>query len=85
MASLDEEWEAYKTTFKKTYSAEEDERRKQIYIETKKRVEEHNEKFEKGETTFTMGINQFSDQLPEEMSCCGVRKPKKDGDATAEV
>lgn len=25
-------------------------------------------------------------QLPEEMSCCGVRKPKKDGeDATAEV
>lgn len=32
-----------------------------IYFENKKIIDEHNAKFERGETTYTMGVNQFTD------------------------
>lgn len=56
------EWENYKVKFEKSYAdEEEDQHRKAIYFENAKTVEEHNKKFENGEVTWSMGINQFSD------------------------
>ncbi|XP_065214571.1 protein CTLA-2-alpha-like [Planococcus citri] len=75
-----EEWKNYKTEFNKTYENENDEvERYKIYLDNKKMVEEHNAKFAKGEVTYEMGINQFSDRKPEENSCCGLRLDKKKG------
>lgn len=52
----------------------EDLRRKAIFEENVKMINAHNEKFKNGETTFTMGINKFSDLDPEEKAkYCGLR------------
>ncbi|XP_046907930.1 uncharacterized protein LOC124489317 [Hypomesus transpacificus] len=70
---LDREFEEWKQKFGKTYaSAEEEARRKQLWLKTKKTVTEHNILYDKGLTTFTMGINQFADMLHYEV-CCGHR------------
>lgn len=50
-------------THGKSYTGEEDEKRMKLYFENKERVKQHNEAYEKGEVTFSMGINQFSDQV----------------------
>lgn len=53
----------------KSYPAkEEDEKRMKLYFETKEKVKKHNESFAKGETTFTMCINKFADQVNENLS-----------------
>lgn len=40
-------------------------------------IAEHNEKYEKKEVTFKMGLNKFSDMLPEEKEqMFGLRQPK---------
>lgn len=61
------EWESYKTKFEKSYEGQDEEQqRKATYFENVKTMEEHNQKFEKGEVTWSMGINQFSDLTKEE-------------------
>lgn len=62
---------------KKVYEPEEDRERFEIFKATVKRIVEHNEKFERGEVSFSMGINQFTDRKPEEnrFGCC-MTKPK---------
>lgn len=42
-------------------------------------ISEHNAKFEKKEVTYTMGLNQFSDLMPEEKkNMYGLKNPKPD-------
>lgn len=49
-----------------------------IFQTNLKRIVEHNEKFANGETTYTMGINQFTDLKPEEFrgGLLPLRQPK---------
>ncbi|XP_063700984.1 cystein proteinase inhibitor protein salarin-like [Culicoides brevitarsis] len=63
---IDDEWVAYKKFFEKTYEGEEDEKRKAIYVENKKKVQEHNKLYKTGEVSYSLGINQFSDKTEEE-------------------
>ncbi|XP_017051006.1 protein CTLA-2-alpha [Drosophila ficusphila] len=72
----DEEWVEYKSKFDKSYEAEEDLMRRELYAKAKARIDEHNRKFEKGEVTWKMGINHLADLTPEEFAQrCGGRAP----------
>jgi len=63
------EWEDFKRKFNKTYaSGSEEERRYNVYLDTKRIVDAHNQRYANGEVTFKMGINQFSDMTKEEFS-----------------
>lgn len=69
------------TEHKKVYEPEEDRERFEIFKATVNRIVEHNEKFERGEVSYSMGINQFTDKKPEENACggcCMKPKPKPD-------
>ncbi|CAH1972534.1 unnamed protein product [Acanthoscelides obtectus] len=70
MAALtaEEQWTNFKATHGKKYdSPEEEQRRFKIFQNTLKTIEEHNKKYEAGEVTWQMGINQFADVTEEEM------------------
>lgn len=64
--------------YKKVYEPEEDRERFEIFAANIKRFVEHNEKYERGEVSFSLGINQFADKKPNENACgcMGVLKPK---------
>lgn len=67
---LDKEWEKYKIEFGKNYiDKAEDSRRKQNFKNTRDQIKAHNDLYEKGLTTYTMGINQFADKDPAEPVC----------------
>ncbi|XP_019770735.1 crustapain [Dendroctonus ponderosae] len=67
LLSDQEEWTKFKTGFKKSYEApDEESRRFEIFQNNLKNIKEHNEKFAKGEVTYTQGVNQFADLTPEE-------------------
>lgn len=63
----------HQVKFGKDYSETENNQRFEIFSETLKTINEHNKKYEKGEVSYTLGINQFADKTPEESkkSCCG--------------
>lgn len=56
----------FQVEHKKVYEPEEDRERFEIFKTNVKRIVEHNEKFERGEVTYSMGINQFADKKPGE-------------------
>lgn len=51
---------------KRNYDEEEDKVRFELFKESLKEVEEQNEKYKKGESSWFAGINQFSDRKQEE-------------------
>ena len=54
----------FQASFGKTYLDETVEAlRMKIFLENKKQIEEHNESFKAGQTTFELGLNQFSDMV----------------------
>ncbi|KAH8371531.1 hypothetical protein KR093_007866, partial [Drosophila rubida] len=65
--SFSGEWEDFKLTHAKEYKDESEEQlRWRIFQLNLKQMAIHNERFEAGEETFEMGVNQFSDLLTEE-------------------
>jgi len=64
-----EEWRLFKAVHNKEYSSEAGEAlRAQIYLDNKKKIEQHNAEYLAGEHTFSLGINQFADMLTSEVS-----------------
>ncbi|KAL1460119.1 hypothetical protein WDU94_012057 [Cyamophila willieti] len=62
-----EEWNNFKLKFNKTYDSEEEENfRQKLFTENKRKVEEHNARYENGEVKYTRGVNNFADMLPSE-------------------
>ncbi|XP_074028382.1 cathepsin L-like proteinase isoform X1 [Leptinotarsa decemlineata] len=67
-ASTDkDQWVAFKQTHGKTYKSLLEERtRFGIFQNNLRTIEEHNAKYDKGEETYYMGVNQFADMTAEE-------------------
>ncbi|XP_066947856.1 digestive cysteine proteinase 2-like [Macrobrachium rosenbergii] len=67
LAAASQQWEDFKLTHAKAYTnAKEDLYRKAIFESNLKFVEEHNERFRKGEVTFDVAMNKFGDMTTEE-------------------
>ena len=67
----------YQYDFGKTYSSEEElATRRAIFEANVKKINEHNAKFAKGEETYEMGINQFTDMTYEEFSNTVLMEPR---------
>lgn len=65
----------FQNEHKKNYETDkEDKERFEIFKATVQKIIEHNAKFDKGEVTFSMGLNHFADMHPEEFKCGGVLK-----------
>lgn len=61
------EWKIYKSAHEKVYkNAVEEQMRFQIWLEKKKIVAEHNEKFADGKVSYSKSINKFSDLTAQE-------------------
>ena len=77
----DQEWEQFKAKYNKSYASKEEENyRRSIFEETAKSIKAHNEAFERGETTWTQGIYEWSDLTSKEFAAtrCGHRSlPEK--------
>ncbi|XP_067004458.2 cathepsin L [Anabrus simplex] len=62
-----QEWNTYKLEHGKRYSnPREEQLRMEIFMENKMKIAKHNEKFEKGEVSYKMGLNQYGDMTHKE-------------------
>ncbi|XP_055841495.1 protein CTLA-2-alpha-like [Episyrphus balteatus] len=77
LSCSDKDFAEFKQKFNKNYaSREEDGNRKKIFCKNLKKIEAHNELYKKGLTTYTQGVNQFSDLTQEEFQNSGyVMRP----------
>lgn len=67
-----------KAKYGKNYGNEtEDSKRMEIFLKNKQKIDEHNEKHSRGEVSFKMGLNMFSDLTREEFNAQmkGLRSP----------
>jgi C1A family cysteine protease len=72
-------FESFLKNHRKTYKAAEKPTRFAIWNKTKSEIEAHNEKAAKGEYSYTMALNQFSDLTEQERKFYLGYKPKEDG------
>jgi len=63
---LDSIWELYKTQHSKSYQGSEEFRRRSAFEENVKRITHHNLRHSMGQSTYTLGLNQFADMTNEE-------------------
>jgi Cathepsin propeptide inhibitor domain (I29) len=61
-----EDWVAFKEQFKKAYPRANEQRRFEIFVKTKQKIEAHNKRYDEGLETYAMGINSYSDLEPAE-------------------
>ncbi|XP_055360438.1 uncharacterized protein LOC114845312 isoform X2 [Betta splendens] len=66
--SLDEQWEQWKTKYKKLYKNQnEEELRRRIWEQNMEMIEVHNQEAKQGNHSYTLGMNQFGDRVSVEM------------------
>ncbi|XP_028989015.1 cathepsin K-like [Betta splendens] len=66
--SLDEQWEQWKTKYKKLYKDQnEEELRRRIWEQNKEMIEVHNKEAKQGNHSYKLGMNQFGDKESVEM------------------
>merc|ERR1712136_155727 len=73
-------WKLFKLSFKKEYESEALENlRRNVFLDNKRAIDEHNARYEEGKVSFKMGLNQFSDMTLKEFSDTnnGFRMPGK--------
>ncbi|CAH2085097.1 unnamed protein product [Euphydryas editha] len=62
-----EEWNAFKLEHRKSYESETEERfRMKIFAENKHKIAKHNQRFERGQVTYRLAPNKYSDMLHHE-------------------
>ncbi|CAH1285708.1 unnamed protein product [Diabrotica balteata] len=67
--SDDEEFEKFKKDYNRNYATpNEEQHRKGIFVNTLNKIKEHNAKYERGEISYSLGINQFADLTHEEFA-----------------
>nr|UTS56191.1 cathepsin L [Palaemon modestus] len=67
VAFATQEWENFKTTYEKSYANPlEEKHRMSVFLKKLKYIEEHNELYKRGEKTYYMKINKYSDLTHEE-------------------
>uniref|UniRef100_A0A1B6FW15 Cathepsin propeptide inhibitor domain-containing protein n=1 Tax=Cuerna arida TaxID=1464854 RepID=A0A1B6FW15_9HEMI len=63
------QWQNFKVKYNKVYATPEEElKRRDIFLKNLKYVREHNEKYKRGEVSFEVGINEFSDMTNDEFN-----------------
>ncbi|KAL1784128.1 hypothetical protein HispidOSU_005436 [Sigmodon hispidus] len=77
--NLDAEWEEWKMKYLKTYSPDEEGLRRAVWEKNKEFIDKHNENYRQGKTSFSLGLNHFSDMTREEFMkyCCGTQLSRK--------
>ncbi|KAL3284568.1 hypothetical protein HHI36_018725 [Cryptolaemus montrouzieri] len=80
IVNLDSQWEEFKKTYNRTYASPEEEAlRKEIFTQNLLEIQEHNEKFAKGEVSYEQGVNDFADITDEEFLSGVWFKPNGEG------
>ncbi|VDI78501.1 Hypothetical predicted protein [Mytilus galloprovincialis] len=80
---LDNQWEEFKLTYKKTYSPSEHQQRRIIWESNLRYIRKHNIDAEKGLHTYILGENEYSDMTNKEfvsvMNGFRMRNSRRDG------
>ncbi|XP_078410863.1 testin-2-like [Cetorhinus maximus] len=64
---IDEEWESWKQEYGKSYpSLEEDQARREIWLDNLEKIEAHNAQYRQGNSMYQMAMNGFGDLTPME-------------------
>ncbi|XP_064545315.1 procathepsin L-like [Drosophila montana] len=64
---LEGEWKSFKEMHGKSYAGDSEELlRRKIFADNKKLIDTHNARYEAGEETYKIGVNEFTDLLPSE-------------------
>lgn len=63
---LTEEWNAFKTLYRREYGSDEEEFRFKVFMENKHMIAKHNQKAAKGQKSYTLDMNHYGDLLHHE-------------------
>ncbi|MCE2196848.1 hypothetical protein GQ599_09965, partial [Streptococcus thermophilus] len=77
LAAASPSWDTFKAQYGRKYvDLEEELFRKQLFTENQQKIEEFNKRFENGEVTFTVKMNQFGDMTTQEFNAVmkGLKK-----------
>ncbi|XP_028134132.1 protein CTLA-2-alpha-like [Diabrotica virgifera virgifera] len=66
--SLEQQWRQFKLDHNRNYDAAEDAKRFKIFTETVEKIKTHNKLYHSGKSTYELGLTDFSDKTPEELS-----------------